>query len=120
MVSSEVVSRLHAVSLGYPVLGESVYSDHEKFYNPAVSVPGDVASPILHDWISPCGTILSPDRISRLLIDFDREDIQSSESIVYKSIEKQLSVFPGENSLCQWLNHPKSVHIRGDRVRNIR
>lgn len=113
-IPREVVSILHAISVGFPIAGEQLYSATEKFYNPTVPPPSDVRDMQLQMWLGSGGIVIS-EKLSQNLIDFRRPYLNQAESkIISESFELHAD-FPGETSSCEYLNHPEAVRVRGDR-----
>jgi hypothetical protein len=70
-IPTEVVSLLHAISVGFPIAGEQLYSANEKFNNPTVPPPSDVRDLQLQMWLGSGGIVIS-EKLSQNLIDFRR------------------------------------------------
>ena len=111
---SESVSFLHCISLGYPVVGERIFSVLEKFYDPVLPSPEDLVTPYIQDWLGPGGSLIREDEISQLLREFQGIPKQPSESRLH-NLSVPSERFPGEDSTCRYVDHPAAVSVRRDR-----
>lgn len=119
-ISTDVLARMHAVSVGFPILGESQYIVDEKFYNPVLQPPSDIENLLLQNWIDSCNTVINEDLLSGNLIKFKESTPLHSGSRLLTQIEKFQADFSAvdflsENSACAWNDHPRSHRIRRDR-----
>ena len=112
---TQVVSILHAISIGFPVAGEVVYAQHEKFLNPILPIPVDVPECLLQDWIDQGASAVFEDGLSRRLMDYRDAPVNQSDSVVrWETIDIEHH-FAGESSKCNYVDHPESTHVRRDR-----
>lgn len=115
-VPSNSLARLHAISLGFPVMGENDFLSNERFYNPVITPPADVKSPLIQDWLSlDSSSLHMEDNLSSLLMDFDGK-VFHENSTLRGFLEGSRVTFPGETSTCNWTSHPKAIHVKRDRV----
>jgi hypothetical protein len=113
----DFITKLHCISIGFPVAGEREFSAHEKFYNPVVRPPADPDVPLmLTELISADGRrndtgIGFLHRLSQRAI--RPCDIKSSLVGLDSFITG--AGFDGETSDCDYINHPHARHVRNDR-----
>lgn len=114
----ESVLRLHAVALGHPVVGEDKYIKHEKYYNPVIPAPVYKGGIQLQRWLRSSSDPSEIENFTSKLLDF-RGWNEPLRSRLHKLdiVENQESQFPGEESACNWTDHPESVTVRRDRGR---
>ncbi len=115
-VSSDVSLRLHAIAIGYPIVGDNLYTEHEKYYNPVIRIPQYPGTPLLQLWLNAGKMVLNSDNLTSQLIDFHGL-VEFDKSKLYGlDVSEELGFnFQGENSPCQWADHPSSVTVRRDR-----
>jgi hypothetical protein len=112
----EVVARLHTISVGYPIVGDQLYTKHEKYYNPVVSHPSDDIKLALQPWYEYdsdyCRLILS-DSLSPKLLDHGFSILNLHDSMIVGDIED--SDVEEVDSNCRYVDHPRSQFVRRDR-----
>jgi hypothetical protein len=111
----EVASILHCLAIGYPLVGESYYRTHEKFFNPPVPPPLDDFPLMLRPWVDPSGRFLfDPKLLTDYIIDFSNEAPFPLPKLNGRFDD---DAFDGECSASAYVDHPGSIHIRRDRGR---
>jgi|LauGreDrversion4_2_1035121.scaffolds.fasta_scaffold182267_3 hypothetical protein len=111
-----VIPILHTISLGFPIVGDSIYCRSEKFFNPVVSPPQDSMGLAIQDWYRIEGDqriLISPDSLSKRLLDGGHGSVSVCDS---KLLPKEsYKDFPGEFSCSNYTDHPEASHVRRDR-----
>ena len=110
----DVTRALHCISIGYPIVGETTFRSHEKFYNPVLVPPTDPGEPLVQDWLSCDRQVINPDSISSRLLEYSGVPIGHGDSRLY-SVETSSEEFAGENWGFNYLSNPHDQHVRSDR-----
>ena len=124
-IPRDVILKLHAISIGFPIVGETEYVAVEKFFNPVVKPPDTRTELLLAEWINSEGTVKGNDanNVYQHLISLSAREIEHGSVLRNhsKSIFTEFT-FDGESSNCNYINHPESLSIRNDRgkIRNMR
>jgi len=114
----EDANLLHAISLGFPVVGDLKYTMAEKFYNPVVFPPMDPLPLLLQPWYEIRGAekeLVESDDLSSRLLDGPPIRLCPTQSLIHATLTGEPTHFPGENSYCRYTDHPEAVHVRRDR-----
>lgn len=115
-IPSEIVHSLHAISIGHPIVGDNLFTRHEKYYNPVIRYPNYHPSPIIQSWIDPNGSFADIGNITSKLQDFNGVNSNMTSRLANMEVSADGDMgFPGETTTCQWADHPESVTVRRDR-----
>jgi hypothetical protein len=112
------VKCLHAISVGFPVVGDTVFMPAEKFLNPTVHIPEDVYPLLLKPWVDSTGTILrDTSTFMEYLLDPITGLNENQSKLLHSTRADEDYTSEGEGSHCRYVDHPESVLIRRDRGR---
>ena len=115
-IAKDIIARLHAVSLGFPVVGDDLFPRHEKFFNPVVPIPLDERDLALQEWYKLSNServLLRHDHLTQRLLDGDASPRNVLDSIlpnhIYTIAQSQV------HSSSRYLDHPEASKVRRDR-----
>jgi len=112
----DIVSCLHSVAIGFPVVGDNLFPKHEKFFNPVISIPIEENELALQEWYQFSESVRSPineDRLTGRLLDGEMSRRNIFDSILpnhFYAIE-HADVDSGRG----YIDHPEASRVRRDR-----
>jgi hypothetical protein len=108
---------LHAISIGFPVVGEQKYLHLEKFFNPVFQPPDSEEEIMLTLWFDVTGFEIEGalEKVTRLIADNPFDHTRPRSLLADTRQYTDLSEFSGESSACRFIDHPESRIVRNDR-----
>ena len=115
-VPFDVLARLHAISVGFPIVGDQLYTKHEKYHNPVIPHPADLTELALQPWYDfDLGNrrLVSPDGLSTQLLDRGMDPLSVHHSMI--PADGQPTDEVDEDTEFEYMDHPRSRFVRRDR-----
>ena len=112
----DVIACLHAIAVGYPIVGDNVFPIHEKFFNPVVSIPTDEFMLALQPWYEVMEgdvKLINEDILTGRLLDGGPNPRHVIDSVLFHQLSSHAQ--QEQYSESKYLNHPEAASVRRDR-----